>query len=146
VNKAAAFLFGGGWWTVWYLALWSATLPALVLLGWYLRSPASAGQHPGAASTAQALGMVSFALIVPVSVILWTLGRASAGPTKYALGAVALVALWFVSQMLIYYCWYYIDMPKLPREERAPRILGMAATALALHLFNLYAAWRFRRR
>jgi hypothetical protein len=146
VSKALSFLFGAGWWTLWYWVLWGAATPAIVLLIWYLRSSASAGEHPGAASTAQAFGMILYALVIPVSALLWTLSRRSAGWVKYLQGIGLFLPIWLVGQYFIWHHWYFIDTLTLPRAERVRHILGMAATVLMLHLFNLYATWRFRMR
>jgi hypothetical protein len=146
VSKVLSFLFGGGWWTLWYLLPWGAATPAVVLLILYLKSPASAGEHPGAASTAQAFGMILYTLVIPASALFWTLSRTSAGWMKYLQGIGLFLPIWLVGQYFIWYHWYFIDTLVLPREERISHILGMAATVLALHLFNLYATWRFRMR
>jgi hypothetical protein len=78
------------------------------------------------------------------SVLLWTLSRTTAGLTKYVQGVGLLLLLWLVGGYLIFYVWYYVDMPTLSREERMPKIFGLFAPVTVLHLFNLYATRRFR--
>lgn len=146
MDKISSFLFGSGWWLLWYGFLWSAVLPSVVLMIWLLRAPALAGQHPGGVSTLQGLAITLLPLIVPVSVVLLTRYRATPGIVKYLLGAGLIALLWFVQFWLMMSAWWSIDGLHTPRTERIHNILLMFATAQALHLFNLYAVWRFRRK
>ena len=65
MDKILSFLFGSGWWLLWYAVLWAAVAPSLALIIWLLRAPALAGQHPGGISTLQGLAIVLHPLIIP---------------------------------------------------------------------------------
>ncbi len=144
MNRILSFLFGGGWWLLWYSLLWAAVTPSLALLFWLLRAPALAGQHPGGISTLQGLAIVLHPLIVPASVILLTLGRSTTGIMKYLQGAGLIALLWFLGLWLMFAAWWSLDGLNTPRAERTMNILLMFAVSVVLHCFNLYAAWSFR--
>jgi hypothetical protein len=146
MDKTLTFLFGNGWWLLWYVVLWAAVAPSLALLIWLLRAPALAGQHPGAISTLQGLAVVLHPVIVPVSAALFTLGRSAPGMMKYLQGVGLAALLWFIGLWLIFAAWWSIDGLNTPRAERTWNIFLMLAVSLALHGFNLYAAWSFRTR
>ena len=146
MEKILSFFFGGGWWLVWYALLWIAFAPSLALLIWLLRAPALAGQHPGGISTLQGLAFVLHPLIVPASVILFTLSRSTPGVMKYLHGAGIALLLWFFGLWFMFAAWWSIDGLNTSRAERTSNVLLMVATSLILHLFNLYAVWSFRAR
>jgi hypothetical protein len=116
------------------------------LVAWLLRAPALAAQHQGGFSTLQGLAIVLHPLIVPATVTLLTLSRATPGIIKYIQGVGLIALLWFVGFWLMFAAWWSVDGLNTPRAERTQNILLMFATSQALHLFNLYAAWRFRLR
>jgi hypothetical protein len=144
MDKILLFLFGSGWWLLWYAVLWAAVAPSLALIIWLLRAPALAGQHPGGISTLQGLAIVLHPLIIPASVVLLTLSRSTTGIMKYLQGAGLVALLWFFGLWLMFAAWWSLDGLNTPRSERTLNILLMLATSMALHCFNLYAAWSFR--
>ena len=85
-------------------------------------------------------------MIVPVSVALWTLSRLTPGIIKYLEGVGLAALLWFFGLWLMFAAWWSIDGLNTPRGERTANILLMLVVSLALHGFNLYAAWSFRAR
>jgi hypothetical protein len=146
MDKTLTFLFGSGWWLLWYVVLWAAVAPSLILLVWLLRAPALAAQHPGGISTLQGLAIVLHPLIVPVSAALLTFSRSTPGMMKYVLGVGLAAMLWFFGFWFMLAAWWSIDGLNTPRTERTWNILFMLAVSLALHGFNLCAAWSFRSR
>jgi hypothetical protein len=120
MDKIISFLFGTGWWSVWYTVLWAALAPSLGLTAWLLRAPASA--------------------------MLFTLSRTTPAVMKYFQGAGLAALLWFVGLWLMFAAWWSIDGLNTPRRERTLNILLMLAVSAILHGFNLYASWKFRAR
>jgi len=146
MDKILSFLFGSGWRLLWYVVLWAAVAPSLALIIWFLRAPALAGQHPGGISTLQGLAIVLHPLVVPASVALLTISRSIAGIMKYLQGTGLVALLWFFGLWFMFAAWWSIDGLNTPHSERTQNILLMLATSVALHCFNLYAAWSFRTR
>ena len=146
MDKIISFLFGSGWWLLWYVVLWAAVAPSFALIIWLLPAPALAGQHPGGISTLQGLAIVLHPLIVPATVALLTLGRSTTGIMKYLQGLGLIALFWFLGLWLMFSAWWSIGGLNTPRGERTLNIFLMLATSMALHCFNLYATWSFRAR
>jgi hypothetical protein len=145
MDKILSFLFGGGWWLVWYALLWAAVAPSLALAFWLLRAPTLAGQHPGGISTLQGLAIVPHPLIVPASVALDSQPfdqRTHEVPAGRRPRTPAVV----LRARFMFAAWWSIDGLNTPRAQRAASILLMIATSVVLHGFNLYAAWSLRAR
>jgi hypothetical protein len=146
MDKIASFLFGTGWWSVWYTVLLGRGCAQPGADGVAFAGTALTGQHPGTISTLQAWAIVLHPLIIPASATLFTLSRTTPGVMKYFQGAGLAALLWFVGLWLIFAAWWSIDGLNTPRRERTLNILLMLAVSAILHSFNLCATWKFRAR
>ena len=148
VDSWRRYLLGSGWWVIWYLLLWLALVPFVVMAAALTRAtpddPMLLMENAFAISS---LGLVVLMAGTVIASFLWT----ASGPTKTAwtwirnVGGAALAAV-VIGLFFIFFAGYYAVTPKLPMMNRwAAQIISLGSAALLL-AFCLHATWRFRYR
>ena len=148
VDSWRRYLLGSGWWVIWYLLLWLALVPFVVMAAALTRAtpddPMLLMENAFAISS---LGLVVLMAGTVIASFLWT----ASGPTKTAwiwirnVGGAALATV-VIGLFFIFFAGYYAVTPKLPMMNRwAAQIISLGSAALLL-AFCLHATWRFRYR
>ena len=143
-----SYLFGSGWWVVWYAMLWLALIPFVVMAGALTRAtPDDPMLLMETAFAVSNLGLVVLMAGTAISGFLWTAG----GPTRSVwlyvrnVGGAVFAAL-VIGLFFIFFAGYYAVTPKLPMVNRwGAQIVCLGSAALLL-VFCIHATWRFRHR
>ncbi|HUQ82921.1 MAG TPA: hypothetical protein VM076_17345 [Gemmatimonadaceae bacterium] len=143
-----SYLFGSGWWVVWYGLLWLSLIPYVVMTAALTRASPNESMLP--MENAFAVSAMSVFVLMGATAIsgyLWTAGGSSGGLWPYVrnIGAAILVAL-IVGFAFIFGAGYYAVTPKQPMVNRwAAQILCLASASFLLWVC-IHATWRFRHR
>lgn len=142
------YLFGGGWWLLWYGTLWLALVPFVAMTIALAR--ATPNEPMPAMETAFALSTVSLFVLMGATAIagyFWTAGGSSSGLWTYLrnIGGAVLIAL-IVGFAFIFGAAYYAVTPKQPMMNRWAAQLLCLGSATFLFLLTVHATWRFRHR
>jgi hypothetical protein len=143
-----SYLLGSGWWIPWHLLLWLSVTPFVAATAYLAR--ATPNESMEAMEQAFAVGTVGvFVLMIATAIsgYLWTAGGSPEGAWPYVrnMAGAALAALLF-GFVFIFGAGYYAVTPGLPMVNRWAAQLLSLTSALALVLFCVHAAWRFRHR
>jgi hypothetical protein len=141
-----SFLFGQGWWTLWYLFMWFWLLPAAFVFHYFTYFVPGAGPQGGEAIFALMLFIwIGFLIIFPVNAVLWAHGA----PHSFAYR-------WLRMPVLALLAWGAMVTMVLVGADYAGKILGQEAlgqvanvTMFAVYvvaiLGNCWLLWDFRR-
>ena len=143
-----SYLFGSGWWVAWYLALWLAIGPFVVMAAGLTRAtPDEPMMLMENAFAVSALGLAVLMLGTIISGYLWTAGNHAAGVWLYVRNVIlAAIAACLVGLLLVFGAGFMAVTPKQPMSSRwAAQIVCLVSAGLML-AFCLHATWRFRRR
>ena len=143
-----SYLFGSGWWVIWYALLWLAMAPLVVMAAALTR--ATPDEPMLAMETAFAIsasGAVVLMAGTAISGYLWTAGGTTTGLWPYVRNVVgAALAALLIGLIFVFGAGYYAVTPKLPMVNRwVAQIVCLASAGLML-AFCLHATWRFRHR
>ena len=143
-----SYLFGSGWWVIWYGLLWFSLVPYVVMTAALTRAtPNDSMLTMEYAFAVSAVGLFVLMGATAISGYLWTAGGPSSGVWPYVrnIGVAILVAV-IVGFALIFGAGYYAVTPKLPMMNRwAAQLLCLASASFLLWVC-LHATWRFRHR
>jgi hypothetical protein len=141
-----SFLFGGGWWTLWYLFMWVWLLPAAGVFYYFTWLVPGAGPQGGEAIFAlMAFVWVAFLIIFVVNAVLF----GYAGPHSFAwrwllMPVLGLVA-WGVMLALVLVGADAAGKIGRTIHERQIANVAMFAIYVAAILGNCWLLWQFRR-
>jgi hypothetical protein len=142
------YLFGSGWWMIWYALLWLALVPFIVMTAALTRAapdaPMLVMETTFGVST---LGLIVLMAGTAISGYLWTAGGPAVGAWPYVrnIGGAVLVAI-VVGLFFIFGAGFYAVTPNKAMMNRwFAQIISLASAGLLL-AFCLHATWRFRHR
>jgi hypothetical protein len=143
-----SYLFGSGWWVLWYALLWLALVPFVVMTVALAR--ATPNETVLAMETALAIGALSAFVLAGATTIagfFWTAAGPANGVWPYIrnVGGAFLGGL-VVGLVFIFGAGYYAVTPQSPIVNRWAAQLVCLASAALLLAFCLHATWRFRHR
>ena len=142
------YLFGTGWWIIWYALLWLAVVPFAVMTAALTR----ATQNDPMMLMENTFGFCTLGLVIlmggtAISGYLWTAGTPAAAVWPYVRNIVgAVLAAVVVGLFLVFGAQYYAVTPKQPMLNRWAAQIICLASAILMLVFCLQATWRFRRR
>jgi hypothetical protein len=143
-----SYLFGSGWWVIWYGLLWLSLVPYIVMTAALTRAtPNDSMLAMEYAFAASAVGLFVLMGATVISGYLWTAGGSSGGAWPYMrnIGIAMLVAV-VVGFAFIFGAGFYAVTPKQPMMNRwAAQLLCLASASFLLWVC-LHATWRFRHR
>ena len=142
------YLFGSGWWILWYSALWLSLAPFVAMTAALTR--AAPNEPTPALETAFAVSTVGLFVLMGATAIsgyLWTAGGSPSGAWPYLrnIAGAALLAF-LIGMAFIFGAGYYAVTPKQPMINRWFAQLLCLGSAVGLLLFCVHATWRFRHR
>ena len=146
--RTLSYLLGSGWWLAWYLPLWLAISPFVVMaVGLVRATPNEPMMLMENAFAVSAVGVAVLMLATVISGYLWTAGNHESGMSLYVRNIVlAGAAAFIVGLLLVFGAGFMAVTPKQPMTSRwAAQIVCLASAGLML-AFCLHATWRFRHR
>jgi hypothetical protein len=146
--RTLSYLFGSGWWVAWYLPLWLAVSPFVVMtMGLTRALPDEPMMLMENAFAVSAVGLAVLMLGTVISGYFWTAGSQASGVGLYVRNIVlATAAAFIVGLLLVFGAGFMAVTPKQPMSSRwGAQIVCLASAGLML-AFCLHATWRFRHR
>lgn len=141
-----SFLFGGGWWTPWYLFMWFWLVPAAFVFHYFTYFVPGAGPQGGEAIFAVMLLIwIAFLFIFLVNAIVW--GYATPHSFAYRWLRMPALAILAWAAMLVVVLVGADFVGKIGGEvyERQIANVVMFAVYVAAVLGNCWLLWDFRR-
>ena len=141
-----SFLFGGGWWTPWYLFMWFWLVPAAFVFHYFTYFVPGAGPQGGEAIFAVMLLIwIAFLFIFLVNAVMW--GHAAQRSLTYRWVHMPALALLAWAVMLLIVLVGADSVGKIGGEgyERQIANVVMFAVYVAAVLGNCWLLWGFRR-
>jgi hypothetical protein len=143
-----SYLFGSGWWILWYAPLWLAVTPFAVMTAALTR--ATPNEPMMAMENAFAVGALGLFVLMGATAIsgyFWTAGGSTTGDWPYVRNIGGAVVLAFVVGFaFIFGASYYAVTPGLPMVNRWAAQILCLTSALFLLFVCIHATWRFRHR
>jgi hypothetical protein len=146
VKRVAKFLFGNGWWTLWYGLITLLLLPFLAVVAWLIDFQPDAGARGGDVMAGLLLLFVmgeATATFVHAMLLAWM------RPDREAGQLLKFIALWAVAFALFTaVLWSMMETAARSAGGSAGRIIGIAislALVVGLHGAGLVVLQRFRR-
>jgi hypothetical protein len=140
------FLFGTGWWTLWYLFMWFWLLPAAGVFYYFIWFVPGAGPQGGEAIFALMLFIwIGFLVIFPVNAVLW--GYAEPHGLAYRwlrMPALGLLAWGVMLALVLVGADWVSKIGGETLERQIANIVMFAIYVLAI-LVNCWMLWQFRR-
>ena len=140
------FLFGQGWWTLWYLFMWVWLLPAAGVFHYFTWFVPGAGPQGGEAIFALMMFIwIGFLIIFPVNAVLW--GHAEPHSFAYRWLRMPILGLLAWGLMLVLVLVGADAVGKIGGEMYERQIANMAMFAIYVVaiLFNCWMLGQFRR-
>jgi hypothetical protein len=141
------FLFGGGWWTLWYLFMWFWLLPAAGVFYYFIDFVPGAGPQGGEAIfLLMVLTLTAFQLIFMVNTVVW----AHRAPRRsfayrYLLAPVLAFLAWLAMVVLVFKGTDFVTAIGGGEWSRPVANVFMLAIHVAAVLVNCLLLWRYRR-
>jgi hypothetical protein len=141
-----SFLFGGGWWTLWYLFMWVWLVPAAFIFHYFTTFVPGTGPQGGEAIFALMLMiLLAFLPIFVVNAVLWAYGT----PHSFAYRWLRMPALAFLAWLAMGALIFFgaDTAGKLAGQEALGQVANvfMFAVYVAAILGNCWLLWGFRR-
>jgi hypothetical protein len=140
------FLFGGGWWTIWYVGLW-LMLPACIYLLWWFSIVKPDGGPQGGELSAGLL--LLFLLVWTVATLVHSLLFAATQPggfARYPKWAGIWIVLWSFTGWVFYKLTNLAASTSASLFYRRLGMIGFAIAVVALYAANFWLLARFRSR
>ena len=140
------FLFGGGWWTAWYVFMWFWLLPAVSVFYYFIHFVPGVGPQGGEAIFAlMVLILIAFFFIFLVNAVLWGHRAPRSFAYRYlGMPAVAVVA-WLAMVVLIFLGADFVGQVGGEARSRQIANVFMLAVHVAAVLINCLLLWQYRR-
>jgi hypothetical protein len=143
-----SYLFGSGWWVIWYGLLWLSLVPYVVMTAALTRASPNDSMLPMEyAFAVSAMSLFVLMGATAISGYLWTAGGSPSGLWPYVRNiGVAIVVALVVGFAFMFGAGYYAVTPKQPMVNRwAAQILCLASASFLVWVC-IHATWRFRHR
>lgn len=140
------FLFGGGWWTAWYLFMWFWLLPAAGVFYYFIDFVPGAGPQGGEAIFAlMVLTLAAFLLIFLVNAVVWAHRAPRSFAYRYLLAPGLAFLAWLAMVALVFVGADLVGGIDAGSRSRQIANVFMLAVHVAAVLVNCWLLWRYRR-
>jgi hypothetical protein len=140
------FLFGGGWWTLWYVFMWLWLLPAIGVFRYFIDFVPGAGPQGGEAIfVLMVLILAAFLFIFLVNAVLWAHRAPHSFAYRYLRTPALAFLAWLAMVGLIFVGADFVGGVGGAALERQIANLFMLAVQVAAVLVNCWLLWRYRR-
>ena len=141
-----SFLFGGGWWTPWYLFMWFWLLPAAFVFHYFIDFVPGAGPQGGEMIFAlMMLIWIAFLLIFLVNAVVWAHHAQHTFVYRWLRTPVLALLSWAAMVALVLVGADFVSKTGGETYERQIANVLIFAVYVAALLANFWLLWDFRR-